>query len=410
MPRQFRFFYGYIIVGAAFLIMVTMIGTVLAFGVFITPIANELGWNRAVISGAMSTATLLSGFLGIGAGRLSDKFGPKKIVLICNLFFSLGIFSMSRIHTIWQLYLFYGIISAIGFSSAIAPMQSTVIRWFIKKRGLMISIFLMGLTGGSLFMPPIADWLITLYGWRDAYVIIALTDFSVVTLAAILLKRDPAEMGLQPYGSGDIKRNTLNSHYMEGHTLKEAIRTSQFWLLCCFFFCIAFAMLTIMTHIVPHAVDVGLSSTLAAIVLSAIGGTATAALIPVGTLVDRIGVKNVAIALTSLLAISLLFVSLIGNAVWSLFVFAVVFGIAFSSLDILLSMLSSNLFGLTSLGAIIGFVNAMLQFGGASGPFIAGIIFDASGSYRDAFLVCMCLCIIALVVIILLRTRYPRNM
>jgi MFS family permease len=358
----------------------------------------------------MSTATLLSGFLGIGAGRLSDRFGPKKIVLICNLFFGLGIFLMSRIHAIWQLYLFYGIISAIGFSSAISPMQSTVIRWFIKKRGLMVSIFLMGLTGGSLFMPPIAEWLITLYGWRDAYMIIALADFSVVTLAAILLKRDPAEMGLQPYGSGDIRENTLNNHHMEDLTLKEAIRTSQFWLLCCYFFCIAFAMLTIMTHIVPHAIDVGLSSALAAIVLSAIGGTATAALIPVGTLVDKIGVKNVAIALTSLLAISLLFVSLVGNAMWSLFVFAIIFGIAFSSLDILLSMLSSNLFGLASLGAIIGFVNAILQFGGASGPFIAGIIFDASGSYRDAFLVCTCLCIIALVVIILLRTRYPRNM
>lgn len=393
--------------------MVTMIGTVLSFGVFITPISNELGWSRAVISGAMSTATLLSGFLGIGAGRLSDKFGPKIIVLICNLFFGLGIFLMSRVYEIWQLYLFYGIISAIGFSSAISPMQSTVIRWFIKKRGLMVSIFLMGLTSGSLFMPPIADWLITLYGWRDAYVIIALADFSVIALAALLLKRDPAQMGLQPYGSGDIGRNTSNNHSTnhstEGLTLKEAIRTSQFWLLCCFFFCIAFAMLTIMTHIVPHAISEGVSSSLAAIVLSAIGGVATAALIPVGTMVDRIGVKNVALVLTSLLAMSLLFVSLVGNAVWSLFVFAVVFGIAFSSLDILLSMLSSSLFGLISLGAIIGFVNAMLQLGGALGPFVAGFIFDTNGNYKLAFLICTAVCIIAVIITLLLQTNTRRK-
>ena len=129
-----RFFYGDVIVAATFLIVAASWGMHVGFGIFIEPLSREFGWGSAAISGAWSLNALLNGFLGIIAGRQSDKFGPKKIVLFCSIFFGLGLILMSRIESIWHLYLFYGIITAIGMSAGIGPLQSTVVKWFVKRR------------------------------------------------------------------------------------------------------------------------------------------------------------------------------------------------------------------------------------------------------------------------------------
>jgi MFS family permease len=368
--------------------MVAMIGTVFTFGVFFTPMLTEFGWGRAVLSGAFSMSFLLSGFLGILAGRLSDRFGPRSVVLVCSLFFGLGFVLMSQVHAIWQLYLFRGVIIAIGLSAPVAPLQSTVVRWFVKRRGLMVAIFLMGPGVGSMIMPPIANWLILLHGWRTAYIVLGAASFLVIFLAALFLKRDPAQMDQLPYGADEVEEHGVEPQYVNGLSLQEAFHTVQFWLLCAFFF---------------HAIDVGISSTTAAIILAIVGGVSTVAMIPEGSMADRIGVKRTAIFLTALLAVSMLWLLVTGQGMWSLFLFAVVFGLAFSSLDILLTLLSSSLFGLISLGAIIGFVNSILQVGSAIGPFAAGLIFDSTGNYHVAFLSCAAVTVIALIISLLLR-------
>jgi MFS family permease len=383
--------------------MVAMFGTVFTFGVFLTPMLTEFGWGRAALSGAWSMALLFSGFLGILAGRLSDRFGPRGVVLVCSLFFGLGFVLMSQVHAIWQLYLFHGVVIAIGTSAGIAPLQSTVVRWFVKRRGLMVAIFLMGLTLGNMIMPPIANWLILLHGWRTAYIVLGAANFSVIFLAALLLKRDPAQIGQLPYGADEVEEHGIEPQHTNGLSLREAFHTVQFWLVCVFFFCIAFAMMTIMAHVVPHAIDVGIPSPTAAIILAVIGGVSTAAMIPEGFMADRIGVRWTTVILTGLLAVSMVWLSVIRQGMWSLFLFAVIFGLAFSSVDILLTLLSSSLFGAISLGAIIGFVNSMLQVGGAIGPFAAGLIFDSTGNYHLAFLSCIAVAVIALIITLLLR-------
>lgn len=396
-------YYGYVIVASAFLIMVMMVGTLFTFGVFLTPILTEFGWRSAMLSGAFSMCIILSGFLGILTGRLSDRFGPRVVVLVCNLFFGLSVILMSQVHTIWEVYLLYGIGIAIGVSASIAPLQSTVVKWFIKRRGLMVSIFLMGLTGGSMIIPPIANWLILLHGWRNAYIILGAADFLVIFLAALTLKRSPAQIGQIPYGADKVREHEREPQYMKDLSLREAFHTREFWLVCAFFFCIAFAMMTVMTHIVPHAINIGISPTTAAIVLSVIGGMSTAAMIPEGFMADKIGVRNIAVSLTALLSVSMLWLVVADKALWSLFLFAVIFGLAFSSLDILLTLVSSSLFGLVSLGAIIGFVNSMLCVGSAIGLFVAALLFDLTGNYQPAFLCCALLAIVALIIILSLR-------
>ena len=210
-------------------------------------------------------------------------------------------------------------------------------------------------------------------------------------------------MGQLPYGADEVEGHGVEPQYMNGLSLREAFHTVQFWLVCAFFFCIAFAMMTIMAHIVPYAIDVGISSTTAAMILAVIGGVSTAAMIPEGSMADRIGIRRTTIILTALLAVSMLWLLVTDQGMWSLFLFAVLFGLAFSSVDILLTLLSSSLFGLVSLGAIIGFVNSMLQVGSALGPFAAGFIFDSTGNYHLAFLSCAAVSVIALIITLLLR-------
>ena len=183
--KKSKIYYGYVIVASIFVIMVAMVGMVFTFGVFVTPLLTEFGWGRAVLSGALSVSMLLSGFFGILTGRLSDRFGPRIVLLACSLFFGLGFVFMSYVHAIWQLYLFYGVIIAVGMSAAIAPLQSTLVRWFVKRRGLMAAIFLMGPGVGGMIMPPIANWLILLHGWRTAYAVLGATSFLVIFLAAL---------------------------------------------------------------------------------------------------------------------------------------------------------------------------------------------------------------------------------
>ena len=144
----------------------------------------------------------------------------------------------------------------------------------------MAAIFLMGPTAGKMIMPPIANWLILLHGWRTAYIVLGAASFLVIFLAALFLKRGSSQMGQLLTSADEAEEHGAEPQYMNGLSLREAFHTVQFWLLCAFFFCIAFVMMTIVTHIVPHAIDVGISSTTAAIVLAIIGGVSTAAMIP----------------------------------------------------------------------------------------------------------------------------------
>lgn len=401
--RNTQSHYGYVIVGSAFVIAAVIVGTVFTFGVFLDPLLADFGWGRGVLSGAWSLCFILSGFLGILAGRLSDRFGPRRVVLICNLFLGLGFAMMSRVHAIWQVYLFYGGLVAIGMSASIAPLQSTVVRWFPRRRGVMLGIFLMGLTSGVMIVPLVANWLIGMVAWRTAYLALGIGSFLVISLAALFLKRGGVAKDELACTADCVERRGGNLEKMNELSFREAFRTSQFWLISAFFFFQCFAMMIIMTHIVSHAINVGIASTTAVAILAVIGGISSVMVIPEGFLADRIGIRKTAIIITSVLVVAMAWLPVTGQKIWSLLLFAVMFGVAFGGLDVLLSLITSRIFGLIALGAIIGFVNFALQVGGAMGPFIAGIMFDLTGSYQTAFLTGAGAAVIALMIALFIR-------
>ncbi len=394
-------FYGYIIALAAFLIMVVTWGAFYCFGVFFKPVLIEFGWTRAATSGAYSLSFVLSGFLGIFTGRLSDRLGPRIVMIGCGLFLASGYLLMSQISTIWQLYLFYGVIVGIGLSGAYVSTVPAVSRWFVKRRGLMTGIVMAGIGAGTMVMPPLANWLISSYGWRASYTIIGIIVLVLIILAAQFLKRDPSQIGLSPYGEGEAEQGSLNLE-ARGFSLQRAIHTRQFWMLCVMFLCFGVSVQAIMVHIVIHATELEISAASAANILAIIGGVSSAGRIIMGSAGDRIGNK-LAITVCFILMSATLLWLLVTKELWMFYLFAVVFGFAYGGWAALISLMVAELFGLSSLGVILGAVNFGLTIGEAIGPALAGRIFDITSSYQPAFLICAGLSIIAIILAVFLK-------
>jgi MFS family permease len=395
------YFYGYNIVAAGFGIQAVGIGIYIAFGVFFKPLLTEFEWSRATLSGAQSLALLIAGILGIVIGRLSDRFGPRMVMSVAAFFFGLGLLLMSGLNHVWQLYLFYGVIFGLGLSAIDIIALSTTARWFVRRRGIMTGIVKVGTGAGQLVMPLVASLLIAGYGWRTSYVIIGAAAMVLLIFIGQLLRRNPAQMGLLPDGIKGLQ--SQNSKLAEtGFYMREALRTRQFWTICFAFLATMFCLLVIMVHIVPHVTDLGISSTTAAGILSAIGGISMVGRFVTGVAIDRIGNRLSMIICLILLILALLWLQLAGE-LWMLYLFAVVYGFGHGGLLTVVSPIVAEYFGIRSHGALFGIVFFSTMVGGALGPVLAGYIFDTTGSYSLAFWICISVAALALVLVLTLR-------
>lgn len=400
-----RYFYGYNIVASGFGIQALGIGTFVAFGVFFKPLLADFGWSRATLSGAQSMALIIAGILGILVGRLNDRVGPRIVMTVAGFFFGLGLMLMSGLSSVWQLYLFYGVIVGIGLSSIDIIPLSTTARWFVRRRGMMTGIAKVGTGTGQFALPLVASMLIAAYGWQTSYLIIGAATMVLLISVGQLLRRDPARMGLLP--DGDRKSQTESSRPAEtGFSLHEALRTRQFWTICIVYLATMFCLLTIMVHIVPHATDIGISSTVAAGILAAIGAVSMAGRFVTGIAIDRIGNRLSMIICFILLILVLLWLQL-ARELWMFYLFAVVYGIAHGGLFTVISPIVAEYFGVRSHGALFGIVFFSSMVGGAMGPVIAGHIFDTTGSYTVAFWTCTAVAAFALLLISSLRQTRP---
>lgn len=387
-----KIFYGYFIVGASFLIMVGLWGAFYSFGIFFRPILNEFGWTRAMTSGAFSLAALISGVLSIAMGILTDRFGPRLVMSLCGFFLGLGYFLMFFINALWHLYLFYGIIVGIGMSGSFVPLMSNVARWFVERRNLMTGFITSGVGIGGFVGPPTARWLISEYGWRTSYIIVSGIVILFVVFSAQILRRDPAQVGQEPLTRG-IEHSASAPSQEKGLALGPALHTRQFWLAAINFFCFGFCIFSIMVHFAPHVAELGVSAAGAAKLLGAVGGFGVLGKLLFGRMGDMFGSKKILILCTILLIGSFAFLSGV-NFVWGFYLFVCVFGIAYGGCVVSHAPLVAWLFGLGSLGLILGVLNVGFTLGGALGPFFTGFMFDIMGNYWVAFLVCALLGII----------------
>jgi len=397
-----KYFYGYNIVAASSIIQGMSIGSLVTYGVFFKEFQSEFGWSRTMISGAPALNYLVTGLFGILAGRLNDKIGPKMVISATGITLGLAFLLMSLLQEPWQLYLIYGVLVGIGISTTDIITLSAVARWFIKRRGMITGIVKMGTGFGQFAMPLLAAALISAYGWRHSYLSMAAANLVIILVAAQVLRRDPQGMGLLPNGDSHENLAALEGTTESGVTLRVALKTRQFWIMCMAWFSVFFCLLTIPVHIVPHARDLGLSPGTAAGVLSTIGGVSMLGRITMGIVNDRIGGKSSLILCFIVLLCGLVWLQ-VASTVWMLFLFAAIYGFAHGSFFTVVSPTIAELFGTLSHGVLFGIILFSGMVGGSVGPLMAGRNFDTTGSYQIAFLAFTGIVAIGLALIALLK-------
>lgn len=378
-----RLFRGWIIVGAAFAVLFCAYGTQYAFGVFFAALLAEFGWSRGSLAGAFSLYAFTYSLLGFLAGRLTDRWGPRVVVAAGGLCLGAALAGMAGVTELWQPYLLYGVVAALGMSTAYVPCNSTVVKWFVRRRGLAVGVAGSGGSVGSFVLPPLAQLLVTTIGWRGAYVVFGVAIFLVTNAVAPLMRRDPESLGLHPDGAPAPPAPA--AHGGHGFTLGEAFRSRAFWLLGVAFTIAWVPVFTGLVHIIPFARDLGYSPLVASSVLSVIGGAAVLGRLVMGPVSDRVGRKaGVAAGLVLLSAAFVAFA--VAESLAALYGAAFTFGYAYGTLSALFPAIVGDFFGRDRAGAIVGFLFALSGAAGALGPLGAGAVYDAVGSYAPAFL------------------------
>lgn len=401
---------GYLVVAASFLIQGVTIGGMFAYGVLFAEMITTFGWSRATIAGAISMATLVMGITGVLAGRLNDRFGPRWVLTASAIFYGMGFMLMSSLNTPWQLYLFWGLLVGVGLSTHDVITLSAVARWFPHRRGLMSGIVKVGTGCGQLIIPVLVAALVAAYDWRMACRIFGAGAFVILILAAQVMRREPraAAAGLNGSGlagAGSVAAYAPRANAPPDLAYRTALRLPALWLLCASHFLVIGCMGTVTVHIVPHAIDLGVSRATAASLLATVGGISLLGRLMVGGTIDRIGGRHALRACYCLLFASFVWLQF-AQAPWMLFVFAAAYGIAHGGFFTAISPTVAELFGTRAHGALFGTVLFFGSLGGAIGPLAAGAAFDALGNYRIAF---GALCILAACGFVLVSRLAPHR-
>ena len=334
MDKRFSFYYGWIIVGIAALTMTLVYGVRHSFSVFFPSILDHFGWSRGSTSIMLSIHVLAYGVLAPVAGSLGDRWRPRRVMPMGIIILGLAAAGCSFADKLWHFYLIFGIGTPMGLAFCGWPLLAPALsNWFSKRRGLALGI---GQVGGGLSFAygVFAEFAISHFGWRMAYVIVGLSLIAILLpLYGLLFYFNPSEKGLRPYGEAAPDKPPSGAQATQrsdwdGWTVAEAMRTHQFWLLVVSqFFFWGVGCYMILAHQVKFAEDVGFSGIFAASIFALYGIFMAAGQI-CSAVSDRIG-REWTVALSGTLTITSLFalVSVTGTSKpWLLYVYAVGFG------------------------------------------------------------------------------------
>ena len=376
-------FYGWFVVGACFGVILIQGAAMWTFGVFLKPLANEFGWSRALVSSGY-TAFLLGYVVSVvTSGRLADRYSPRPILLVSALLAGLGFFLCSKVHTIIQIRTFL-FIGGLGVGSTWSVPTSTVQRWFFgrQRAGLALGIVISGVGVGVLIFAPLINLLILNHGWRDAYLVIGILFFAIITTSSCVVKPSPVQTKTASHGP----ETRLNQIGIKGWPTRKVV-TSLSFVGITFSHCVVVAAFqTISAHLVPYATDVGISSTTSAAAIGLLGGFSIPGRIISGHLSDRIPCQNILALSLFGMAIFLLWLLFLQGA-WMLYCFVFFYGICHGSRVSAYLGILGEFFGMRSLGELIGITMAIGMFIGAFAPYVAGFIFDTTGSYLVVFMI-----------------------
>jgi len=397
-----RFFYGYIVAGAGFTTWFIGWGAyAICFGVFFKPLIAEFHWTRAETALAHSASLLVQAGLGIVMGWLTDRLGPRFVVAFFGSFLGWSFLLMSQMNALWQFIVFYGVVGGIGASVLNIPIMATVSRWFVRRRGLMTGIVQAGVGIGGFLIAPLAGRLIILYGWRTASIILGTGTAALMILSGLLLVRAPGDMGLFPDGIRPEmtagSRASEKASQPSGAFIGGMFRTAPFWMLAMVFASFGYFRSTFSAHTAAHVQDMGFSLSDAAHIVAMISLGSILGRIGMGRVADIIGTRRTLIISFALTALIILW--LMGSSrMWALYVFGMVYGFGWGAVAVLRFAITAEVFGLGSVGLIMGILGFSESLAATFSSYFGGVLFDRSGNYDIAFIVCIAACLLGVTI------------
>jgi MFS family permease len=373
-------------VAAGFIAAFTLFGVVYSFGAFFKPIAAQFGANRSETSAIFSITSCISFVLGPFTGHLADRYGPRRIATFGALAIGIGLAATSRIDHLWMAYITYGFGVGVAIACCYVPMLAAVGGWFLKRRNTALGFAASGIGVGTLVTAPITAELIRRLGWREAYVVLAVSATMLLLVCAWLIEAPPVELNAPEF------------------SVRRIVRTRPFKLMyaACMFWTVATSIPFV--FLPAYAQGVGIKAVAAAALVGFIGLASTAGRLGLGPLADRFGL--IATYRFCLLVLGLCFILwLYGRSYGMLVVFALIMGASYGGAVALTPAVVAELFGTRGLGVILGTLYTGSAIGTLLGPPFCGALIDRTGSYRLAIIFTMAVTIVSYLILRPLELR-----
>ena len=358
--------YGWIMVALGAFMTCISAGAMFSLAVFLRSITESTGWSTTAVSTAMTLNFLAMGAAGFGWGALSDRIGPRPVVLAGAVLLGLGLFLASHAQTPLQFQLSFGLLVGVAVGSFFSPMIAAVMGWISGHRGLAVSLVSVGVGVAPMTMSPFAAWLITHMDWRSAQLVIAVLVWATLVPAALFVRRPPAAQA----GEAEGPRPSL----------RDAFFSTPFVVLALTFFACCAAHAGPIFHTVSYAMTCGLAPLAAVTIYSVEGLAGLGGRLALGVLADRLGVKRVLIAGLAIQALAA-FAFISASRLGEFYAVAAMFGFAYGGVMPLYAVLAREYFGQKILGGVFGAAAMVSSLGMAAGPAIGGWIFDTFGQY-----------------------------
>jgi MFS family permease len=408
-----RVHYAWVIVAVTFVAIFASSGLRSSFGVFVKPLEAEFGWDRATISGVAALSMLLYGLAQPFVGRLVDRYGTRAVMTGSLLVLGLSALGTALIQELWQLYLTYGVILSLAAGGpATVSISAIAARWFVTRRALVVGIATSGISTGQVALIPLVMWLTVSYGWRLGFVMLAaLLCFVAVPLVWLLVRNDPADHGVLPFGAsrGDgVHPGAQPSAPERSTSVTQAMQHGSFWLLAGSYFICGYTTSGLVgTHVVPYAIEHGIHEMAAASALGLMGAVNTLGAIVAGYIADRYGRRNPLAITYFLRGLSLLWLMVVQDP-RALHIFAILFGLSYIATVPPTTALTADLFGRKSVASISGWIFLSHQIGSAVGSLLGGVFYQWTGDYPTAFLTGALACFAAAAMVLGIRVPAQR--
>ncbi len=426
LPQRLPFFYGWVIVAFGFVFGAFNVGmTSWGLGVFVTPMQEDLGWDRGLVFLPLLIGAIVTTPLGIIVGPWADsRHGGRLLALVGILLFGASLMYMRFSDNPLGYILIFGVVGGLGrFSVAMALV--VVPKWFVRRRGLAQATVSAGFSMGPLLFPLVLQTLVDTVGWRDAWFIMGVALIVLAGPGCFFIVRSPEDVGLRPDGDTEDEPPTAPGAQRPGPgpggritaatevslTRREALRTTQFWMLIVAIGMATLAIRGMIPNFQPFFVSLGFNATVVATSISAYAVPAIVMGFVFGSLADRHGPQRPFLAVCSIVASGLFLVSLVSQFqnVGMMFATMLYLGFGLNAFFIVGQVFVSNTFGRQHLGAIRGVmatVNNLATFGG---PWLFGVLFDVYAEYSLLFTVAVAIWIGTIVLGALVRPLRPRQ-